>query len=441
MRATQQPAPFLPETLATDPTLQEQFLSPVMQVLQNYVRNTLDCPEMSDAEFVRLGCRRVLSQARSGRDFLQAEQEQGAAGLKRSNFFAVLHSGRRQALLHECAIQLYLEGSRQLLQAGQDLLAAFPLLRGRAVWAVDGHQIEHACHALKDPQGRFVGSKSLYLLCLHTGLVHNLCPVQGEGLYRHEMPVFRERLPAWLAQQKPSAKTLPPILVLDPAYVDKQFWTRMKLASQAGALAITRTKENMKPQRFGALEWDRQDQINLGVQAQSRVGFEGSACMRLIEYVDPETGERYEFLTTEMDLPPGLIAWLYLLRWRIEKVFDTAKNKLQETKAWASGTVAQQIQGHFFALTHNLLVLFRHYLESAHGLKETKLIRKRDSALEQRRERAQAAGRQVHPLHAKMPPVVQLSLQFIRTLRNYISQGVSLAASIARFEAMLASYL
>ena len=311
-----------------------------MQVLQNYVRNTLDCSEMSDAEFVRLGCRRVLSQARSGRDFLQCEQEQGAVGLKRSNFFAVLHSGRRQALLHECATQLYLEGSRLLLQGGQDLLAAFPRLRGRAVWAVDGHQIEHAVHALKDPEGRFVGSKSLYLLCLHTGLVHNLCPVQGEGVYRHEMPVFRERRPAWLAHQKPSAKTLPPILVLDPAYLDKQFWTRMKLASQAGALAITRTKENMKPQRFGALEWDRRDPLNLGVQAQSRVGFEGSVCMRLIEYVDPETGERYEFLTTEMDLPPGLIAWLYLLRWRIEKVFDTAKNKLQETKAWASGTVA-----------------------------------------------------------------------------------------------------
>ena len=122
-------------------------------------------------------------------------------------------------------------------------------------------------------------------------------------------------------------------------------------------------------------------------------------------------------------------------------MFDTAKNKLQETKAWASGTVAQQIQGHFFALTHNLLVLFRHYLESAHGLKETKLIRKRESALAQRQERARAAGRQVHPLHEKMPPVVQLSLQFIRTLRNYIYRGVSLAGSIARFEATLANYL
>jgi hypothetical protein len=34
-----------------------------------------------------------------------------------------------------------------------------------------------------------------------------------------------------------------------------------------------------------------------------------------------------------------------------------------------------------------------------------------------------------------------LSLQFIRTLRNYIAQGASLAASLARFEAMLTSYL
>ena len=86
-------------------------------------------------------------------------------------------------------------------------------------------------------------------------------------------------------------------------------------------------------------------------------------------------------------------------------------------------------------------MLFRHYLESAHGLKETKLIRKREGALAQRRERAKAAGRQVHPLHAKMPPVVQLSLQFIRALRNYIAQQVSLAGSLARFEVMLENYL
>lgn len=428
--------------LSTNDLLHDHWMYPALDVLHHRVRNTLDCPELTDEEFLHLGCRRVLSQAQSGRDYLQQQQELGATDLKRSTFFFALHSQRRQALLSECGTQVFLEGSRRLAEHGRDLLAAFPALRNRAVWAIDGHQIEHACHALQDAKGRYVGSKSLYVLCLHTGLVHNLSPVQGEGVYRNEMPVLRERLPAWLQQQhRKGSRAHAPILVLDPAFIDKQFWTHLKLLGRAGAVMITRTKENMKPECYSVLGFDPQDPVNLGVQSQYLVGFDGAIPMRLIRYVDPETGEAFEFLTTEMDLPPGLIAWLYLLRWRIEKVFDTAKNKLQETKAWATGKVAQAIQGHFVALTHNLLVLFREYLQSEHGLEERKLVGKREKTLEQRQARAQAAGRQVHPLHWQMPPVVQLSLQFIRVLRNSIFQQATLGASLARLGAMLEAYL
>jgi hypothetical protein len=336
---------------------------------------------------------------------------------------------------------LFLHGSQRVRQQGADLLAAFPALQGRAVWAADGHHIAHACHALRDRKGGRVPPKSLYLLCLHTGLLHNLSPVQGEGVWRHEMPVFRERLPAWL-QRRPGRKgSPPPILVLDPAFVDQAFWTRMKQLGQAGAVMITRLKANMRPVVQGDTAWDRHAPINQGVQSDCWVGFDHGGRLRRIEYVDPETGETYVFLTTVEDLEPGLLAWLYLLRWRIEKVFDTGKNKLQETKAWASGEVAQGIQGHFFALTHNLLVLFRSYLQTEHGLEEVKLKVKHRRALAARQARAQQQGRAVHPLHAQMPAVVQLSLQFIRSLRNAICRDLTLAAALPRLNAMLTAYL
>ena len=153
--------------------------------------------------------------------------------------------------------------------------------------------------------------------------------------------------------------------------------------------------------------------------------------MRLIQYADPETGECYQFLTTDLELRPGVIAWLYLLRWRIEKVFDTSKNKLEETKAWATGEVA----------THNLLVLFRGFLESDFGIREEKLEDKRHKQLEQREKMAQAQGRALHPLHRKMPPIVQLSLQFIRTLRNQILAKVSFYKALPQIQAMLVAYL
>ena len=142
-----------------------------------------------------------------------------------------------------------------------------------------------------------------------------------------------------------------------------------------------------------------------------------------------------------MELRPGVIAWLYLLRWRIEKVFDTSKNKLEETKAWATGEVARQIQGHFLALTHNLLVLFRGFLESDFGIREEKLEDKRSQHLEKREEAAQAQGRQLNPLHRKMPLIVQLSLQFIRTLRNQIIAKVTFQKALPQIRAMLVAYL
>jgi hypothetical protein len=422
-------------------TLRDQFFAPLTHVLTNYVRQKIDCPEISDEDFLRLGCWRVLSQVQSGRDFIQQQQEIFGTDLKRSSFFAVLHSHRRKDLLAECSWQLYLQGSRELCRQQHDLLGKFTALKGRPVWAVDGHQIAHACHALKDPKGNHVAANSLYLLCLHTGLLQNLSPVQGEGVYRHEMRVFRQHLPHWLQKQLRRPKGEPPILVLDPAFVDKQFWSQMVLLRSAGAVMIMRAKENMKPEVYSRRDWERENPINLGIQDDLRVGFDGSVAMRWIKYVDPETGQVYEFLTTETRLPPGLIAWLYFLRWRIEKVFDTGKNKLLETKAWATGEVAQAVQAHFLALTHNLLVLFRNYLQTEFGIEEHKLIQKREHTLQKRECRAAEAGGQIHPLHREMPSVVQLSVQFIRTLRNQISQNNSLAASITRLAAMLHAYL
>jgi hypothetical protein len=100
--------------LQQNPTLRDQFFAPLMHVLTNYVRQKIDCPEISDADFLRLGCWRVLSQVQSGRDFIQQQQELFDSDLKRSSFFAVLHSRRRRDLLIECSWQLYLQGSREL---------------------------------------------------------------------------------------------------------------------------------------------------------------------------------------------------------------------------------------------------------------------------------------------------------------------------------------
>lgn len=422
-----------------DPALLDQLLAPARFILENYSRCTRPCAVITDEDFVRRGFVRTVSQAKSGRDFLQHQAEVFDQPVPRASFFDSLHSSRRCGLLLELNSQLYVQPHPE---AREDLLAPFPELADRPVWAVDGHKIEHACHALRDPKGRHVAPNTLYLLCLHSGLLFNLAAVQGHGRYRHEMPVFRSAWPKFLRRQphryNPSTA---PLVIADPAFIDHAFWDRQRAMRQAGVLMITRAKDNFAPRDPQARSFDPNDPVNRGVDSDWLVTFDGGHRMRLIEYTDPETGTGYQFLTTDLTLRPGVVAWLYFLRWRIEKVYDTAKNKLEETKGWATGPVAQEIQAHFLALTHNLLVLFRGKLDRDFDLREEKIVRKGQRRLTQRVERARSNKMEVHPLHFTMPRIVQLSLQYIRTLRNHVLAQRRLSHALPHLQASLLTYL
>ena len=290
----------------------EQLIAPAEHILDNYIRSVYRDGPLDDFRFLRLGVRRVLSQSASGRDFLQQAREVFQEDLARSSFFDSLHSTRRRDLLGQLNDQLV----SRACEDADDLLGGFPDLRKVPVFAVDGHHVEHAVHSPSDPKGDKVSSCNLYLLCLHTGLFRNFGAVQGDGRHGHEIPVFRQRLNHWISQW-PRRKGQPkPIFVGDPAYVDNGFWTRMCLRFD-GARFITRAKANMKPTVFNRYGWDQIKAVNEGVEADLLVGFEGTCMMRMVHYRDPETGTAYEFLTSVMDLEPGLIALLYLTRWRI----------------------------------------------------------------------------------------------------------------------------
>jgi hypothetical protein len=422
--------------LPSNPRLLDQLLSPAIEVLDNYVRGVYRDGPIDDFRFVRLGVCRVLSQAASGRDFLQMAEEMLREPVARSSFFDTLHATRRLRILAELNAELVMRQKA----ATKDLLAGFPELRDVPVFAVDGHHVEHAVHSPDDHKGQKVSSNNLYLLCLHSALLWNLGAVQGDGRHGHEMPVFRQRIAQWLPQWRVRRGRPIPIFVGDPAFVDKVFWTRMAVGSTR-ARFITRTKANMKPIVYGPRRWDPAAPVNEGVTADVTVGFDGAATMRMVRYTDPETGTEYEFLTSVEDLAPGLIALLYLTRWRIEKVFDTAKNKLEETKSWAVGENAQEIRAHFVALTHNLLVLLRAELERGHGVREEKVEKKRQSQAIRRERRAKEAGKKVAGVQRRLPAVVQLTAQYVRAVRNGILNGTRWFRALAQLHAATKSYL
>lgn len=406
-------------------TVDESFFEPALRLVRDHCRRRRDAPELSDEQFLRAGIRRVLGQCDSGRDFLQARQD-GGENLARSTWFDALHSKRRGAMVEEVARRSYEVCTRHL--ARRDWLGAFAELKDRAVWAVDGHQIAHACHAQTDAKAGYVPVGELYGMCLHSGLLRAMAPFQGDGVRRHEFPVFKENLPRWVG---PDRGKLVPVIVGDPAYIDILYWSEQRRLRQA--VIITREKENMKPTVVSRYAYDPADPVNRGVEADEMAGY-AYAYLRRIVYRDPASGERFVFVTTERSLRPGLIALLYALRWQIEKAYDVFKNKLHQQKAWANGATAAHLQAHLVALTHNLLTLLVHDLEAA-GIKEQKVC-VRTAATRARTPPAHRVPSREMVRHAR-----QLTCQFIRLVRYCLEHKTRWIDALPRFERRLACYL
>jgi len=419
----------------------EEFINGVIRQSFDYVRTTYKCREISDIDFVLDGILRVLGKFQSGRDWLQQHNESEEEGneLKRSSYFSAMHSARRMKMVEECALGLEKVLERMLNEAGINWLADFSELDGRVVIAVDGHSIVHASHAEKPAAYRHMpASTTVYALDLHSGLMRSLAPCCNGSRKSHEWKVFKSVFPEFSQSLKGNGR---PIIIYDRAGVDNDFWSRLKLFDSQGAVVITRLKKNMIPLIKASLEFNADSRVNRGVEAVWMVGFDNSTTMRQIDYIDPETGTRYEFLTTNDDLEPGLVAWLYLMRWKIEKVFDTFKNKLGELKAWANGETAQKIQSSLIAMTRNILFVLRELLKIDLGIKDTKLDKKREKWLKLRELIAEKNNSKIHPFHYFVRPLYQLSQQFIRTVRNVIFSGKSSQMIKNAFTKSLTTYL
>jgi len=418
------------------------FLRPMREAAASWGRNMLtDFDGVDDGAFLELGVRRVLRNNESGRDFHQAAGTGMGLRIGRSAFFDLFKSDRRLRVLKDVSAGLYRDGCRQLRV---DALAEFPALDGIDVIAGDGHLLAAACHAPRDPKGRKVAPNSLFLLNVRNGMTLPLSVVQGEGRYANELPPLRRHLPEFLkisARGRPDPRGV--LMLVDMTFGDAAFWSSMKWAGKAGAKVIIPRKSNIRTILFEELEFDRDDPVNTGVVSAQLVAFEhpDSSTMRRVVYRDPETEIEYVFLTTEMDLPPGLVAFLYLLRWRIEKVFDVFKNKLHEKKAWGNGTVCQQTQTHFACMAHNLILMLIAGLTTTYAIEPVKLHRKRDQQLVHREQTAAEKGRSVNPLLKMVRIPSQVSCQFIRSLRIAIDQRRSLREHLPDFRQAMNAYI
>ena len=272
-----------------------------------------------------------------------------------------------------------------------------------------------------------------YSLNLRTHTLRHLAT--GQGLHEHDMSALKRVKPKGLRQNVPKGRRV--LLIYDKAAIDFDYWKRCR--QECAVYFLSRAKENQVLEWEDSLTWDRSDPRNRGVKEDRRVRTRGGHALRLICYVDPLTGTAYEFLTNEMDLPPGVLAELYRRRWEIEKVYDVMKNKLEQKKAWGSSLVAKETQAQFLVLTHNLLLIYEQELERRHGVENQAEDERRTKRTTQTVAASARKRTRLPSLVVAARRATQRSVKFIRWLRQSLRNRLAEATAVLRLKLLYAT--
>ena len=392
------------------PNFSERFFAPARAQLDQATSWRL-CPELPDDQWLLLGVRRALEERATGRGFLQHLISAGLVAPERSHFFETLKSGRRLALIAECSHGL----ARSLPALEADVWGGVPELAGFEIHAGDGHFHAAAAHdSAAADDGVKYATGHFFTLNLRT---HALAPLtaadQVERKKEHDMHALK-RLPMEELRQG-AGKGRKVLYVWDRAGIDFQQWHHWK--HSGGLYFVSRQKENMRLAPIGKNAWDRADPRNAGVLTDELVATSQGVSVRRVRYHCVLRGEEFSFLTSEYTLPPGVIAHLYRLRWEIEKTFDELKNKLGESKAWASAANAKAMQAHFLCLAHNLMILCEADLARVHGVRNEAELTRRAQRLEKEEQRLAKENLVLPLLVRTLQRLTVRSVKFIRWLR------------------------
>ena len=151
------------------------------------------CPSLSDEDFINAGIRRIISENKTGRDFLQKYDEVFNTHIARTTFSDAMSSQRRLDLLRQISSLHYKSLDQQLSSYAIDYLSEFKDIEEYNVFSVDGHYIEHSSHTERDAKGKRYASGNLYALNMRNGLIQQFACVSDGSVKNHEMPIFRER--------------------------------------------------------------------------------------------------------------------------------------------------------------------------------------------------------------------------------------------------------
>lgn len=402
----------------------DQHCKQSMEKVFGYARHISwkrECSELSDTEFIRLGLLRCITSVDSGRHFVQNTQEVHDDPCCHSTYFNSLHSIRRTEMLKDVSKASYTLLCNEAEEMKIDYLSNYPELDEYEVEAADGHFITHACHTPKNEDGRVFAAGFVYAINLRNGFITPICKVTNGTNKSHEIPYFKE----WVEKEKITKKKL---YIYDRAAINYEWWDKQK---KRNIYMISILKENAVIEFVEAVDYDRNDPVNLGVKAYD-VYRKGKRRFTVVKYIDPETGNVFKFISTlPFNIRPGVIAMLYYKRWTIEKAFNNSKSDLKEKKAWSSDMNTLDMQMRLTSMGYNLMRL----IEEKSKRETTEKIHpaevKYKKQLIERDEEAKLEGRFVNPFHYNKR-IARISSSTIRTVKNAILKNLFVSELMER---------
>lgn len=417
-------------------TVDQRFYAPLIDAVQSCSTSRV-CPEYSDLDHALCGIGRVVHNVQSGRDWIQQADFEHGLNVGVSKFFDALKSHRRTRTLRSVADAL-VKMANASASASSDPFADCEELDGFALYASDGHTLAASAHE-DEIIGKVRPHTHIYSLNLrHHSMSHlQLCSPDIGKKKEHEIKTLK-RTPA-RAMRMGEPKGTKVVHCYDPAIIDYKLWTNWKQSK--GVYIITLEKSNSALEVVSEKQWDQSVPRNSGVVFDEVAISSGGCSIRRVTYCDPVTCKSYVFLTTEMTLPPGIIAFLYKMRWDIEKFFDQSKNKFGEKKGWGKSEESKRQQALFIVSAHNLCMIFERLIEKEEGIVDAKSIAKRAVRRAEEKHIARDNGNAFNAMVASCDRITQRSLQFIRWLRSSLRFSTPWRPAIDYLRPLMLKYI
>jgi hypothetical protein len=415
----------------------EHLLYPALKVLET-CKHYRNCSGYSDSNHLRVGIERVIQNEKSGRRWLLKCRLSRGIKVEVRNFFKALESTRRTRMVKDVAEKVRGEVDDRSCGTQLDELAKHRELDGFAIYATDGHVHAAASHE-KQIGGKIRAISHIYSLNLRShSLAHISLTTPATGKKKEHEICTLKRI-GGEALRMEEAIGVKVIHAYDPAIVDYRQWHRWKQGR--GIYIITLQKSNCALKKITDMPFDAEDPRNTGILGDERIGNTKGIRLRRIRYCDPETGKIYIYITNEFSLLPGLLAFIYKLRWDVEKTFDQVKNLFEEKKAWATSDESKIQQAAFITLAHNLTLMLERTIEQREGIRDEKAEKRKAARIKKATDIVEAEKRTFNPLVAGVRRVTKRSVQFIGWLQSCLEHRTCWRDAMKQLRPLMEAYL